>query len=234
MIYSFGDSYSAYSKYVFQGRDPVPGVDSTLEPHLKIKTTMSYLDHLSDLTGHAVGHLGHPGRGPLDMVEQLHKLDKTKITSDDILVFCWSGMERDVDKWGDPYLDPAFDNDRYEGADIQRYKDAVTLYHLYLASPLQHLQSFNACLHAIDGMLQSIGAKAIHLFCFSNEMKAIRDKKLHNIQNGYVETEWNLYDYAHSFSDYGPNGGADIDYPNHFSPAGSIALAQHIYEKITN
>ena len=65
-------------------------------------------------------------------------------------------------------------------------------------------------------------------------MKALQDKKLHNIQNGYVETEWDLYDYAHSFSDYGPNGGDDIDYPNHFSPAGSIALAQHIYEKITN
>ena len=234
MIYSFGDSYSAYSKYVFQGRDPVPGVDASLQPDLKIKSTMSYLDHLSDLTGQAIGHLGCPGRGPLDMVDQLHNIDKTVLTSNDILIFCWSGMERDVDKWGDPYLDPAFDNTRYEGNDMQRYKDAVTLYHLFLASPLQHRQTFNSCLYAIDGMLQSISAKVVHLFCFNNELDAIRKHNLHNIQNGYVETNWNLYDHAHSFDDYGPDGGADIDYPNHYSPKGSIALAEHIHEKITN
>ena len=40
MIYAFGDSYSAYSSYVFQGRDSVPGVDSSFQPDLKIKKTI--------------------------------------------------------------------------------------------------------------------------------------------------------------------------------------------------
>ena len=71
MIYVFGDSYGAYSSYVFQGRDPVPGIDPTFEPDLKIKKTMSWIDHLSDLTEQSIGHLGTPGRGPLDLVEQL-------------------------------------------------------------------------------------------------------------------------------------------------------------------
>ena len=95
MIYVFGDSYGAYSSYVFQGRDPVPGIDSTFEPNLKIKKTMSWIDYLSDHTNQKVGHLGTPGRGPLDVVDQLFNfLKSNKINEDDILIFCWSRKDR--------------------------------------------------------------------------------------------------------------------------------------------
>ena len=78
MIYAFGDSYAAYSSYVFQGRDAVEGIDSSLEPDLEIKKTMSWIDYLSDHTGQKVGHLGTPGRGPLDLVEQFYKFLKNR------------------------------------------------------------------------------------------------------------------------------------------------------------
>lgn len=232
MIYAFGDSYAAYSSYVFQGRDKVEGIDSDLENDLLIKRTKSYLDYLSDYTGQSIGHLGTPGRGPLDMVENFYKFRKKyDITQDDILIFCWSGMERDIDKWGDPYLDPQFDNTRYEGRDLKNYKNAVELYYLYLASPMQHKQTMLSSLLALDGMLEDVWSRNIfNFYCFDQELNY--SKENYTLQNGYTETEWCLYDHAHSFEDYGTNGIDDLDYPNHYSPKGSIALAEYIYEKI--
>lgn len=233
MIYAFGDSYAAYSSYVFQGRDPVLGVDPEMDPTLEIKTTKSYLDYLSDLTGQSIGHLGTSGRGPLDTVEQYYNfLNNATLNQEDILIFCWSGMGRDIDKWGDPYLDPEFDNTRYEGEDLQRYKQAVSLYWLYLESPMQHKQSFLSSLLAIDGLLQESSTKNIfHFICFEQEFEYIKKIKF-NFKNGIMEKDWHLYNYAHSFDDYGVNGIDDMNYPNHHSPKGSIALAEYINEKI--
>jgi len=242
MIYAFGDSYCACSYYVFQGKHDVKdgchrleiANAPTLDSNQPIKRTKSYLDYLSDLTGQEVGHLGTPGRGPLDMVNNFYEFRQKKDPNqDDILIFCWSGMDRDIDKWGDPYIDPEFDNTRYEGTDIQRYKDAVSLYHLYLYSPMQHQQSMLSCLLAIDGMLDNVLTRNIfHFCCFENEWNWI--DKNYTISNGFYEKQWSLYDYAHSFEDYGTNGIDDLEYPNHFSPQGSIALAEHINEKIIN
>jgi len=233
MIYAFGDSYAAYSSYVFQGRDPVLGVDPEMDSTLEIKTTKSYLDYLSDLTGQSIGHLGTSGRGPLDTVEQYYNfLNNATLNQEDILIFCWSGMGRDIDKWGDPYLDPEFDNTRYEGEDLQRYKQAVSLYWLYLESPMQHKQSFLSSLLAIDGLLQESSTKNIfHFICFEQEFEYIKKIKF-NFKNGIMEKDWHLYDHAHSFDDYGTNGIDDMNYPNHHSPKGSIGLAEYINEKV--
>ena len=235
MIYAFGDSYAAYSSYVFQGRDPVFGVDPELDSTLEIKNTKSYLDYLSDYTGQSIGHLGTAGRGPLDMVEQYYNfISNNYLTEEDILIFCWSGMSRDIDKWGDPYLDPEFDNTRYEGEDLQRYKQAVSLYWLYLESPMQHKQSFLSSLLAIDGLLQYSQTKNIfHFVCFEQEFEHMK-KINYEFKNGILEKNWHLYDHAHSFDDYGIEGIDDMQYPNHYSPKGSVGLAEHIYEKIIN
>lgn len=234
MIYAFGDSYSAYSSYVFQGRDPVPGVDSSFQPDLKIKKTMSWIDYLSDFTEQKVGHLGTPGRGPLDLVEQFFNfLKKNELKEEDILIFCWSAKDREMDKWGDPYLDPEFDNSRYEGDDIQKYKQAVSLYYMYLHSEWQNLQSVNASYLAIDGMIENLPCKNVfHFYCFMSEIRDRHNKNLHVFKNGIVTDSWSLYRHAHSFDDYGENGIDDMDYPNHYSPKGSIGLARYINEKI--
>ena len=237
MIYVFGDSYGAYSSYVFQGRDHVPGIDPTFEPNLKIKKTMSWIDYLSDHTNQKVGHLGTPGRGPLDVVDQLFNFLKSNdINEEDILIFCWSRKDREMDKWGDPYLDPEFDNPRYtETQDIVRFKQAVSLYYLYLYSDEQCLQMANSSYLAIDGMLKNLPCKNVfHFYCFMSEIKERDQNNLHIPVNGIVTDEWSLYRHAHSFDDYGENGIDDMEYPNHYSPAGSIALADYIYEKIIN
>ena len=237
MIYVFGDSYGAYSSYVFQGRDPVPGIDSTFQPDLKIKKTMSWIDYLSDLTGQSIGHLGTPGRGPLDLVEQLYKFLKLNdLNEGDILIFCWSRKDREMDKWGDPYLDPEFDNNRFsDEKDIQRYKQAVSLYYLYLNSEEQCLQMANSSYLAVDGILQLLPCKNVfHFYCFNSEIKERNKHNLHFFKNGIVTDTWSLYNHAHSFDDYGENGIHDMEYPNHYSPKGSIALAEYIYEKVIN
>jgi len=235
MIYAFGDSYSAYSKYVFQGRDPVPGVDPTFQPDRIIKQTKSYIDYLSDLTGHSIGHLGTPGRGPLDLVEQLFEfLKNNELSEEDILLFCWSRKDREIDKWGDPYLDPEYDNNRFtDEKDIQKYKQAVSLYYLFLYSEEQCLQMVNSSYLAVDGILQLLPCKNIfHFYCFNAEITERNEHNLHFFKNGIVNDIWSLYKFAHSFDDYGENGIDDMDYPNHYSPKGSIALAEYINEKI--
>jgi len=231
MIYAFGDSYAAYSSNVFQGRDRIEGIDPNLERDLLIKKTKSYIDHVSDYTQQKIGHLGNCGRGPLDMVQQFFDFDREKILEEDILIFCWSGMERDIDKWGDPYIDPKYDNTRYEGDDMQRYKDAVKLYHLFLASPMQHKQSMLSSLLAIDGMLDKVKTKNIfHFSCFEHELAYINEH--YKFANGHYETEWCLFDHARTFDDYGVDGVDDLEYPCHYSPKGSIGLANYIYEKV--
>jgi hypothetical protein len=237
MIYAFGDSYAAYSSYVFQGRDAVEGIDSSLEPDLEIKKTMSWIDYLSDHTGQKVGHLGTPGRGPLDLVEQFYKFLKSNdVNENDILIFCWSRKDREMDKWGDPYLDPEFDNTRFDNEnDIMKYKQAVSLYYLYLHSEEQCLQMSNSSYLAVDGLLEKLPCKNVfHFYCFRSEIKERNQNKLHIPKNGIVTDEWSLYSHAHSFDDYGENGIDDMEYPNHYSPKGSIGLANYIYEKIIN
>jgi hypothetical protein len=235
MIYVFGDSYAAYSSYVFQGRDTVPGIDHTFQPERKIKKTMSWIDYLSDHTDQKVGHLGTPGRGPLDCVQQFYNFLKTnKVYEEDILIFCWSRKDREMDKWGDPYLDPEFDNNRFtDEKDIQRYKQAVSLYYLYLHSEEQCFQMINSSYLAIDGILGNLPCKNMfHFYCFMSEIEERDREKLHIPINGVVTDNWSLYKHAHSFNDYGENGIDDMDYPNHYSPKGSIGLADYINEKI--
>ena len=91
-----------------------------------------------------------------------------------------------MDKWGDPYLDPEFDNNRFsDEKDIQRYKQAVSLYYLYLNSEEQCLQMANSSYLAVDGILQLLPCKNVfHFYCFNSEIKERNKHNLHFFKNG--------------------------------------------------
>jgi len=60
MIYAFGDSYAAYSSYVFQGRDPVLGVDPEMaleRTNKKFIKRFQYLESESKKDGKEMGEM---------------------------------------------------------------------------------------------------------------------------------------------------------------------------------
>lgn len=182
-----------------------------------------WIDVLAKKLNAEIGHLGRHGTGPDNCYKQFSNFLKRSNFDDetgdeDLYIFCWSDAERVRDVHERQLPDPY-----HTVPDITitpKYLEAVKLYHTYIHNVAMWENIFFACHDAVKYKCITRNLQNVqHFYCFRREQEL-------------VGAEFNLYDLAHREEDYGEEGVDDLEFPNHFSPVGSIKLAERIISNL--
>lgn len=234
----FGDSYCADTLVKYTGL-----YQTDFKPYFWPQKT--YIDYFIEVSGLelSVGETGPitgmSGHGPNFMIDQfrlwLHNTENKDNIQNTHFVFCWSDPCRD--------LFPVPDNPGQEMPAIpteagtldkfpEQYRHAVDLWWLYIRNEKNYFRYYETTKLAWKQLIAEFGITSYQNYhCFRDV--ATYDNNCYQFEFG-GNTYSNLFDFAHSFSDYDIE--VDRTYPNHFSPNGSIAMSEllmHNFKKET-